>query len=187
MIDRFSTVKAIAASMLSLSLAGCATSNDAINKCNASPELIFSTPAEKAHHHDRWHYAPAVRAGDLVIFSGVPVISLNANEAMDVERLKVEIAVAFESLGKTLNAAGGSLSDVVEIRTYHVFESEYFTGTKEEQLSALIAVKDSFIKPPYPAWTVLGIDELFLESAVMEIGLTAYLPNAGCAAPSPTR
>ena len=36
-------------------------------------------------------------------------------------------------------------------------------------------VKDEFIKAPFPAWTAIGISELAVEKAIIEISVTATI------------
>jgi hypothetical protein len=39
-----------------------------------------------------------------------------------------------------------------------------------------MAVKSEFIpEPPYPTWTAIGVDRLFMDSAMVEIRFTAAL------------
>lgn len=65
----------------------------------------------------------------------------------------------------TLSEANLDFSDVVELTTYHV-------GLKEG-LDAFKVVKDEFIIEPYPAWTAIGVSELAVEGALIEIRATA--------------
>jgi enamine deaminase RidA (YjgF/YER057c/UK114 family) len=40
-------------------------------------------------------------------------------------------------------------------------------------LHAFIKVKDEFVRPPYPAWTAIGITELITEGTLVEIRAVA--------------
>ena len=60
---------------------------------------------------------------------------------------------------------GLTFVDVVEMTTYHV-------GIRE-QLETFRRIKDEFIGEPYPAWTAIGISELAVEGALLEIRVTA--------------
>jgi enamine deaminase RidA (YjgF/YER057c/UK114 family) len=53
--------------------------------------------------------------------------------------------LAFEGLKRTLAAAGASLSDVVDLTTFHID----LRGEMEE----FTKVKDEYIPRNYPAWT----------------------------------
>jgi enamine deaminase RidA (YjgF/YER057c/UK114 family) len=158
---------------------GCATMQmQSTESCSSTSHFpVFASDADKKFFYDQWHYAPAIQAGDFVFLSGVPVVSSNNESVMNVETLKAETRVAFAALGRTLEAAGAGYSDIVSLRSYHVFDSPFFDGSKEEQMKLLIEVKDEFVASNYPAWTVLGVDELFLKNAVMEIDIVAYAPS----------
>lgn len=65
----------------------------------------------------------------------------------------------------SLIEAGVTLSDVVEIVTYHVGLKDHFRE--------FVLIKDEFIKEPYPAWTAIGVSELAADGAVIEIKVTA--------------
>ena len=64
-----------------------------------------------------------------------------------------------------LDAAGLDLGHVVEMTTYDV-------GLRKH-LKTLIKVKDEFIKPPYPAWTAVGVTEPITEGVLLEIRVIA--------------
>jgi enamine deaminase RidA (YjgF/YER057c/UK114 family) len=64
-----------------------------------------------------------------------------------------------------LTEVGLTLSDVVEMTTYHV-------GLKE-QLEVFKQIKDEFINEPYPAWTAIGVSELAVDGALIEIRVIA--------------
>jgi enamine deaminase RidA (YjgF/YER057c/UK114 family) len=55
----------------------------------------------------------------------------------------------------------------VELNSYHV-------GLRV-QAEALIAIAGEFLTDPYPAWTAVGVTELFDEGAVVEISCVASL------------
>jgi enamine deaminase RidA (YjgF/YER057c/UK114 family) len=78
--------------------------------------------------------------------------------AADVED---QIRGAFRNTTSTLVAAGVQWSDVVEIHSYHVGLSR--------QGAALLRIAAEFLEAPYPAWTAVGVVELFSPRAVVEI------------------
>lgn len=106
-------------------------------------------------------YAPAVRIGDLLIGSGVIGVTREGDNSPQAQYRR-----AFQRLEAVLSEHGLDLGDVAEITTYHVNLGELGND--------FIAVKDEFIpEPPYPAWTAIGVDRLFLDSAMIEIRFTA--------------
>ncbi len=142
-----------------------------------SGEIVIASAQERQGLYDAWHYAPAVRAENLIVFSGVPVASVTGAKPMDDAGLEASIRYAFKSLERTLKAANASFEDVIELRTYHIFDSDYYDGGKDEQMRAFIKVKDEFMKGPYPAWTLIGVSDLFMDEAVLEIAITAVAPE----------
>jgi enamine deaminase RidA (YjgF/YER057c/UK114 family) len=68
----------------------------------------------------------------------------------------------------TLADAGTSWSDVVEINSYHV-------GLLS-QADAVLKVAGEFLEDPYPAWTAVGVTELIVPEAMVEISCVAVVP-----------
>ena len=73
-------------------------------------------------------------------------------------------------------AGGASLKQTVKIRTFHVFDSEWITIPKTEQILAVGEVKDEFIGEPHPAWTAVGSTALFPDKGLVEIEVVVYAP-----------
>jgi enamine deaminase RidA (YjgF/YER057c/UK114 family) len=117
-------------------------------------DVIVPDSARKTY--ENWHFAPAVRHGDLIFFSGV----VGSGETPEAE-----FRNAWESLGETLNAAGVGFEDIIDTTIYLV-DLQKNTGT-------MAKVKDEFIKEPYPASTWIGITELVIPGARAEIKVTA--------------
>ena len=46
------------------------------------------------------------------------------------------------------------------------------------QLDALVPVKNRYIKAPFPAWTAVGVTELYEPTALVEIRLIVRNPAA---------
>ncbi|MEM8770508.1 MAG: RidA family protein [Pseudomonadota bacterium] len=114
--------------------------------------------------YESLHYAPAVRAGDWLILSGV-VAGLAPDEtAVDQE---AAFARAFDAIGVILSEAGADWDDVVEIITYHT--------DMPAQIATFGEVKDRYLKEPYPAWTAIDIDRLYPDRGIVEIKVTAYM------------
>ncbi len=128
----------------------------------AAPQVIIPAGSEKTYQ--RFHYAPAVRVGDVVYCSGV----IGADGSTVPDDPAEEFAAAFAGLAAVLEAAGGSLDDVVEMTSFHVDMSTH--------LGAFVAAKDAAIAEPYPAWTAIGCTELAMPGARVEIKATAHIP-----------
>ena len=76
---------------------------------------------------------------------------------------------AFRNIASTLAEAGANWSDVVEINSYHI-------GLRSHA-DFLLNVAAEFLKPPYPAWTPVGVTELWPPEAVVEIRCVAVVTN----------
>ena len=124
-------------------------------------------PAELDHVYRNWHIAPAVRAGNLIICSGVLGQELDGAVPNDPT---AQFTLAFENLERVLAAAGAGLAHVVELVTFHT--------DLEGDLAAFTTVKERFIHEPYPAWTAVGVAHLGAGMPVtprVEMKATAYL------------
>jgi enamine deaminase RidA (YjgF/YER057c/UK114 family) len=112
--------------------------------------------------YDRFHFAPAVRAGKWLRCSG----QLGTDDSFRViAEPEAQFAQAFENAKSVLAAAKLDFRDVVELTTFHV-------GLREH-LGTFMKVKDRYLEAPYPAWTAIGVVELAVPGALVEIRLTA--------------
>jgi enamine deaminase RidA (YjgF/YER057c/UK114 family) len=82
---------------------------------------------------------------------------------------ETQIRQVFHNIALTLDEAGTNWSNVVEINSYHVGLAE--------QAEALLRVASEFLVDPYPAWTAVGVTELILPKAVVEISCVAMIPK----------
>jgi len=132
----------------------------------SAPRVVFLTDALDAKAHDEWHYAPAVRAGDLVILSGIAA----GRGATDEEKIRN----MFERARVLLAAAGASFDDVVEITTFHTAPTNDAFGGAFETFSKVHA---GVFHPPYPAWTAIGNAALLNKNAVAEMRVVAVVSS----------
>lgn len=116
-------------------------------------------PESGREMYQNFHFAPAVRHGELILCSG---------QIGRGDTLEEEFRSAWQEIGRTLEAAGVGYGDIVELTSYHV-------GMRET-IQAFMQVKDEFIKEPYPAWTAIGISELAFPGSHAEIRVTARKP-----------
>ena len=136
--------------------------------------------------HDRWHFAPAMRAGGLVFCSGIigtspdgepPATGLMGAEAatadpeaalaalVAVRDPEAQFATAFEALRAILREAGSDLADLVELTSYHVDMARH--------LPVFTAVRDRYLSPPWPAWTAVEVKSLVLPGGLVELRAVA--------------
>ncbi len=143
--------------------------------CVAALVSATSAVAEQSGHQvivpESWedtynslHYAPAVRAGDMLILSGV-VAGLETGET-DADQ-EAAFSRAFAAIGDILKEAGADWDDVVEIMTFHT--------DLPAQIATFGSVKDRYVKEPWPAWTAIDIDRLYPDRGLVEIKVTAYV------------
>jgi len=117
-------------------------------------DVIVPESARKTY--ESWHFAPAVRHGDLIFFSGV----IGQGDSPEDE-----FRNAWKSLGEVLTAAGVGYEDIVDSTLYVV--------DLQKNAAAMAKAKDEFIKKPYPASTWIGVSELVIPGARAEIKVTA--------------
>ena len=111
-----------------------------------------------------WHFSPAIKSSDFLFVSGctgaMPGEPISAN-------IEEQIRNSFRKIEMSLNETGLTFSDIVEMTTYHVGLKEHLEDFKR--------IKDEFINEIYPAWTAIGISELAVEGALIEIRVIAKL------------
>lgn len=117
-------------------------------------DVIVPESARKTY--ENWHFAPAVRHGDLIFCSGVVGQGDSAED---------EFRNAWQSLGEVLETAGVGYEDIVDSTLYVV--------DLQKNAASMAKVKDEFIKEPYPASTWIGVTELVIPGARAEIKVTA--------------
>lgn len=138
-------------------------------------EIILNDAFERDTLYGDWHFAPIRRVGDFVFLSGV-VAGPRKGEAKTPDAFKIQVRRSFHAIQASLTAAKLTYADVVALDSFHVFASPHFEGTKEQHLTAFRAVKDEFMKAPYPTWTAIGVVALVPDNGLVEIKVTAYAP-----------
>lgn len=78
-----------------------------------------------------------------------------------------QIRRTFENITDTLTEAGATWADVVEIHSYHV-------GYRAHA-DVVLQVAAEFLDDPYPAWTAVGVTELFEPEALVEVSCVAVV------------
>jgi enamine deaminase RidA (YjgF/YER057c/UK114 family) len=116
--------------------------------------------------YEQFHFAPAIRTGKWLRCSG----QLGTDEQFQaIAEPEAQFVQAFENVKSVLAAAKLGFGDVVELTTFHV-------GLREH-LGVFMKVKDRYLEAPYPAWTAIGVVELAVPDALVEIRVTARLRN----------
>lgn len=112
--------------------------------------------------YEAFHFAPAVRSGDLIFCSGQ--IGLATGGAVP-DKPEDEFRNAWQAVGRILAEAGLSYENIIEYTTYHV--------GLQQHLQAFMKVRDEFIDAPWPAWTAIGVSELAVPGARVEVKVVA--------------
>lgn len=130
-----------------------------------SPSRVVYLPGDLGVRlHDSWHYAPAIRSGNLVIISGIPAARGETDEA--------KVRAMFARAREALSAAGATFDDVIEIQTFHTATtSEDFRHAFE----AFQKVHAETFHSPYPAWTATGNALLLAPGAIVEMRMVAVV------------
>ncbi len=119
-------------------------------------------PAHWVGFYEETHIPAAVRVGDTLRVTGH---TGETDDGVFSPSAEEQIRQTFRNLGLTLAEGDASWSDVVEINSYHV-------GLLS-QAEAILDVAGEFLEEPYPAWTAVGVTELFLPEALIEISCVA--------------
>ena len=94
-------------------------------------------------------YSQAVRAGQTVYLSGQ--IALDPATGQLVEGFEAQVERAFQNMRAVVEAAGGSLSDVVKL-TLFLTDLAQFPRVNE--------IMQTFFQAPYPARSTVGVASL---------------------------
>ena len=113
--------------------------------------------------NERFHYSPAVRAGDMLFIAGQVGRDADMNVVLGKE---AQITQAFENVKTVLEEASATFDDIVEMVTYQ---------TDMRDLQLVIDIKERYFKNRYPTWTGVGVTALSPPGLEFEIKCTAYL------------
>jgi enamine deaminase RidA (YjgF/YER057c/UK114 family) len=113
--------------------------------------------------YEKMQFSQAVRVGDTLWVSGQTGTDENWKAAEGIEN---QARLAFQGLERVIQAAGGTLDDIVELVTYH---------TSMKDIRGFSKVKAEFIQADYSAWTAVGVTELVMPGLLVEIKATAVI------------
>lgn len=115
-------------------------------------------PEKLRANYSDWHFSPGHWAGGVLFLSGCTGSTKNGGVSADFPE---QCRTAFRKIELALAEANLAFGDIVELTTYHV--------GLQVNLDAFKSVKDEFIVEPYPAWTAIGVSELAVRGALIEI------------------
>jgi len=124
----------------------------------------ITTPATQGYY-DHLHFAPATRVGDTIWVSGQTGYDPTTRTAAD--GIEAQARLAFEGIKHVLEAAGATMTDIVEIVTFHT--------DMHRDAAAFAKVKDEYLPDNYPAWTGVGVTALALPELLVEIRVVAVV------------
>lgn len=116
--------------------------------------------------YDNFHFSEATKSNGFLLCSGV--IGLGSDGKLP-EDIKEEFRNAWAGIGKLLSECDLNFDDIAEYTTYHV--------GLQANMQDFMAVRDEFLSEPWPAWTAIGITELAVPGAHVEIRVTAKLKS----------
>ena len=122
--------------------------------------VVMDSDPEEAKFQAEWGFAGAIRVGDTIYLSGV-VAGVHKGET----DLTLGYERAFKKIGETLKSAGATWDDVIDITTFHT--------DLTTQMPAIVAVKNRYIKAPFPAWTAIQVARLIPTNGITEIKIVA--------------
>ena len=132
--------------------------NAALAGARDEAKVVPQGPIEQWRQH--WGYSDIIVTGDLMFVTGQVAETKEGDPDLQAAYTRV-----FDRLGEILAKAGASWDDVVEITSYH-------TDVKA-QMGPMIAVKNRYVRAPYPAWTAVQVVRLIPDKAITEIKLVA--------------
>ena len=125
-------------------------------------ELVLPKSMETTYNS--FHFAPAQISNGVLYASG----QIGTGPGGQIpDSPEEEFRNAWTSVGTILEEAGMNFSNIIEFTSYHV--------GLQAHLGAFMKVKDEFVKEPFPAWTAIGITELAVPGARVEIRVRASL------------
>jgi len=116
--------------------------------------------------YDNFHFSEATRSNGFLLCSGV--IGTGAQGKLPAD-IREEFRNAWSGIGKLLAACNIGYADILEYTSYHV--------DLQANIGDFMAVRDEFLAEPWPAWTAIGITELAIPGAHVEIRVTAQLKD----------
>ena len=128
----------------------------------SKPFTAIVPPSLKATS-ETYQFAPAVRIGNQILISGI--IGVDAEGRLPPD-FRSQAKNVFTTLEAILNESGATLDDVASLNSYHV-------GDLHSQLRELVDVKATRIRPPHPIWTGVGVTQLGVPGALLEISAVA--------------
>ena len=127
-------------------------------------EFVNSGPSWPQHYT----FSPAVRKGNLLFISGLTGVDAQGN-IVEKGDIVAQTRRIFQKIKAILEAAGGTLDDVVQTTDY-ITTTDNYRGTAD--------VRRECFRHPFPAATGVVVKELLRQDALIEIDAVAVLDGA---------
>lgn len=121
-------------------------------------------PASGKSAYKNFHFSQAVKAAGLLLCSGQ--IGTQPDHSVP-ETAEEEFRNAWKAVGIVLKEAGLGFEDIIEYTSYHV--------NLNQHIQAFMKIRDEVLNEPWPAWTAIGITELAVPGARVEIRVIARM------------
>lgn len=145
-------------------LAGLILAASASAGARDSAKVVMTDHPIGAKYEKEWGFCDAIVVGDTVYLSGVVAMTRDGDANLEAAYTR-----AFEQIAAILKKAGVSWDDVVEMTTYHTDVTA--------QMPAIVAVKNKYVRAPFPAWTAIQVVRLIPDKGITEIKIVAKLPT----------
>ena len=109
--------------------------------------------------YEAFNIAQAYRAGDLIFVSGQAALDLEGNIVGEGD-FSAQAEQAFENLQAVLAAAGSGLDKLIKVNIY---------VTDMSNFEKLVALRERYFSPPWPADTLVEVSALALPELMVEI------------------
>lgn len=109
--------------------------------------------------YEPFKIAQAYRVGDLIFVSGQAAVD-DSGAVVGVGDFDAQAKQSFENLRRVLNAGGSDLSKVIKVTIYLKDMGNF---------PKIVALREKYFTPPYPADTIVEITSLALPEFEIEI------------------
>jgi enamine deaminase RidA (YjgF/YER057c/UK114 family) len=114
--------------------------------------------------YKNFHFSQAVKTNGLLLCSGQ--IGTKPDHSVP-ETAEEEFRNAWKAVEMVLKEAGMGFEDIIEYTSFHV--------NMNQHIQAFMKMRDEVLSEPWPAWTAIGITELAVPGARVEIRVIARM------------
>ena len=118
--------------------------------------------------YDRYTYVPGIKVNDLVFMSGFGNLDPSRNDLRGDDDLPTQTERCYSQVAAVVEAAGGSLDDVVKV-------VEYLTPAAIAEIDNLLPARRGFLKDNSYALTQTVVHSLLIPQMLIEVEAVAVL------------